>query len=297
MLTLAHYPPAVLAWFSLATLLNVAACDDGKSGRSSGRASLQFIGAAGATKALSASQIAKRFAPEVIQLWDPSYKGNKRYRAVKLAPLLRAGLGLSATELKAQKLLFVATDGYKVAIDGARLARGEPYLALGDADHPPWVEIPGHRGTSPGPFYVVWKAKEARDQKRFPWPWALATVRLAPKDPYARTVPLDSPADGPARRGHQLFLRDCVRCHAINQQGGNLGPDLNVPKNVFEYRDEALLRAFIKDPKAYRYGNMPAQPQLSPRDLDDVLAYLRAMKAHQHDPAAAPKSTVRSPAR
>lgn len=281
----------------LSCLLSLAACK-GSGPQQSGGATLSFVGAEG-SKTLSAGQLAERFSAAVIELWDPSYKSNKRYRAVKLGPVLQAGLGLSADALKRQKLLFVATDGYKVAIDGERLATGQPYLALGDADHPPWTEIPGHRGVSPGPFYVVWKAEQARDQKRFPWPWALATVRLAPKDLYAKTVPVGSPAGGPARRGHKLFLRDCVRCHAINQQGGNLGPDLNVPKNVFEYREEKLLREFIKNPKAYRYGNMPAQPQLSKRDLDDVLAYLKAMKAHKHAPQEkkAEKAGIRGPAR
>jgi mono/diheme cytochrome c family protein len=270
----------------LLCLLALAACKPSAPSGKGGGATLAFVGAKGTKRAFDRGEIAARFSPAKVEVWDPSYKGKKRYRAVKLAPLLQAGLGLSAAELRRQKLLFVATDGYKVAIDGERLAVGEPYLALGDADHPPWTEIPGHRGISPGPFYVVWKAKQARDQKRFPWPWALATVRVAPKDLYAKTVPVSSPAGGPARRGHKLFIRDCVRCHAINQQGGNLGPDLNVPKNVLEYRSEQLLRAFIKNPKVYRYGNMPAQPQLSSRDLDDLLAYLRAMRAHKHDPKA-----------
>jgi hypothetical protein len=69
-----------------------------------------------------------------------------------------------------------------------------------------------------------------------------------------------------------------VKCHAINQQGGRVGPELNVPQNVTEYRDEAFLRAWIKNPFTFRVSAMPPSPQLSDADVTSLLRYLASMK-------------------
>ena len=39
------------------------------------------------------------------------------------------------------------------------------------------------------------------------------------------------------------------------------------------YRPAAQIRAYIKDPRTFRYGNMPAQPQLREQDLDALHAF------------------------
>ena len=44
------------------------------------------------------------------------------------------------------------------------------------------------------------------------------------------------------------------------------------------------IRAYIKDPLAFRYGMMPGNPDLDERALDDLVAYLRAMAKRKHDP-------------
>ena len=44
------------------------------------------------------------------------------------------------------------------------------------------------------------------------------------------------------------------------------------------------IKAYIHDPKTFRYGNMPAHPDLSPTDLDALIAYFRAMARRKHDP-------------
>jgi len=75
-----------------------------------------------------------------------------------------------------------------------------------------------------------------------------------------------------------------MACHAINGEGGTVGPDLNVPQSIVEYRPVPQIKAYVRDPATFRYGNMPAHPDLSGADLDALVAYFRAMKDRKHDP-------------
>jgi hypothetical protein len=59
-----------------------------------------------------------------------------------------------------------------------------------------------------------------------------------------------------------------------------------VPQSVVEYRPGEQIRAYIRDPRAFRYGNMPAHPGLNDADLDGLLAYFTTMKDHKNDPDA-----------
>ena len=46
-------------------------------------------------------------------------------------------------------------------------------------------------------------------------------------------------------------------------KGGKMGPELNVPKNILEYRDREQLAAFIKNPQAFRFGSLMPPTALS----------------------------------
>jgi mono/diheme cytochrome c family protein len=99
-------------------------------------------------------------------------------------------------------------------------------------------------------------------------------------------LPKGEPSDGEAMRGYHIFRERCVRCHAINREGGNVGPELNVPQSIVAYRPEPQIRAYIRNPLTFRYGAMPANPDLSERDLDALIAYFRAMSTRPYDPQA-----------
>ncbi|MEL6543037.1 MAG: cytochrome c [Myxococcota bacterium] len=213
---------------------------------------------------------------QTIEVEDPNHHRTKRYLAVPLLPVLLSGLELTEEQLAKKTLIFEALDGYASPAPGDVVRQKGAWLAIDDLDGAGWVSI-GEKKASPGPLYVVW-AGEKRDPKVYPWPWALARVRVASiAEEYADASPGEN-ASELVRQGHTLFLNQCVRCHAINRAGGRLGPELNVPQSIVEYRPEEQIRAYIRNPLTFRYGNMPANPHLGEEDLDALLAYFRVMK-------------------
>jgi mono/diheme cytochrome c family protein len=103
--------------------------------------------------------------------------------------------------------------------------------------------------------------------------------------------PTLSPRD-PARRGFDVFVRNCSVCHTVNLGGdASVGPDLNVPYNPTEYIRPDALRRLIRDPQSLRrwpQARMPAFPSrvISDRELTDLLAYLRHMADRRVSSAA-----------
>ena len=63
-----------------------------------------------------------------------------------------------------------------------------------------------------------------------------------------------------------------------------------MPRSIVDYRTAAWIRAYVRNPQATRYTSMPAHPQFSEADLDDLIAYFIAMSARKHDPRAGAES-------
>ncbi len=239
--------------------------------------------------------------PTTIALDDPYYGRRKRYRACPLANVLRLGFGdLDAAAAAGADVFFHARDGYvkPASIDRVREPGG--YLAFADADRmhgddPGWEPI-DRRQVDPGPYYVVWENPKEHDALRYPWPYQLAAIEIASyAERYPHTAPAGLPADAPAWAGFAIFRRDCVACHAMNGEGGTIGPELNVPRSIVEYRPTDQLKAFIRDPQSFRYTSMPPHEYLTGADLDALIAYFTAMRDRKHDPKAAAAARVEAP--
>lgn len=229
------------------------------------------------------SQLKAKVAPETVTGFDPYYQRAKRWQGLPLEPVLRLAFPpFSGAELKNLEFTLRARDGYTVPVSGSRLLEGGAYLAFADADGP-WEPI-GTQRADPSPWYLVWKGETQADLNTHPRPWALDSISI---EPFEAVFPLVVPKSKDPRvaEGFSIFRQHCVKCHAINQQGGRVGPELNVPKNVTEYRDEAFLRAWIKNPFAFRISVMPPSPQLSEDDLTALLSYLASMKDSKIDVA------------
>ncbi len=222
---------------------------------------------------------------EDVEGLDPYYEKDKRFRAVELVDVLERVYHPLGLDLKAQEFILRASDGYTVLMSGERIVSGRPLLAYADLEHEGWEPI-GPQKANPGPFYMVWSGSEQRDPEQYPRPWQLARIEIAPfEQVFPKTLPKGVPKEDAAWRGFAIYKDQCVRCHAMNQQGGRVGPEFNVPQNITEYRPEEQIRAYIRNPRTFRYGNMPPFAHLSDGDLDDIMAYLRAMKERKDDPA------------
>jgi len=222
---------------------------------------------------------------------DPYYARPKVFLACPLARVFELGFGTSPGALGDANVFFRALDGYVKPASARLLAEPGAYLAFADADpavasQSNWEPI-DRRQVDPGPFYLVWTGAGQADPHLYPWPYQLAAIEIAPFEArYPHTSPVGEPAASPAWRGFAIFRRECVACHAVNGEGGAVGPELNVPRSIVEYRPEEQLKAFVRDPQSFRYTSMPSNPHLSDADLDAIVAYFRAMSARKVDPRA-----------
>lgn len=225
----------------------------------------------------------------VVESDDPYYGQRRRFRALPLNELLVFAFQTDLASLRAQSFVLRALDGYAVPVQGTRLLEGGAYLAFDDVDVPGFAPI-GPQQVSPAPTYLVWTQPGQNNLDTHPRPWQLSTIEIAPIEAlYPHTVPSGVEAGGAAHHGYRVFLDHCIKCHAINREGGRVGPELNVPQSIVEYRPLAQIRAYIKDPASFRYGAMPAHPQLTDTDLDGLIEYFTLMATQKHDRDAAAK--------
>jgi mono/diheme cytochrome c family protein len=273
------YAPSLRAHAALALLGLALGC----SRTPAPEGSLAFTRDGRETRQLAFEALARDAAVRVVQTQDPYYGTSKRFRALPVADLLARGFDEPLETLRKRSFVLSARDGYAVPIDGARLLDGHAFVAIDDVDVPGFAPI-GPQQVSPAPAYLVWEGSTGPELESHPRPWQLASIAIVdPLTLYPHTVPDGEPSESAARRGYQLFRERCIRCHAINREGGRVGPDLNVPQSIVAYRPEGQIRAYIQNPLTFRYGAMPPNPDLTEPDLDALLAYFRAMATRPHD--------------
>ena len=243
---------------------------------------LTITTAAGTMSFAPAALLALPSATTVTIPNDIAYRREMVFHAVPMASVL-AGVTPD------QSIRFVATDGFVATLPAAPLlARGDgavAYLAI-EATDAPWPPLKAGETATAGPFYMVWLRPERGAITQEQWPYQIARIEVVA--PLAKRYPMLLPSAGlsatsPARRGYEVFARNCAVCHTLNLGGdATIGPDLNLPYNPTEYMRVDALRRLIRDPQSLRRwpaSKMPAfsTKALSDRDLTDLLAYLRHM--------------------
>lgn len=237
------------------------------------------------------SQLLARDDAQAIKVkGDVAYGRPMAYQAVPLASLLE-GLEIPAeTVIEA-----VATDGFAAQLPVDLLVNTDSKGAVAwvavEPPGAPWPPLPG-KPMSAGPFYLVWTGDQAATVRSEQWPYQMARLVTQPS-PASRwpqlAVDAALPASDPIRSGQSLFVTQCLACHKLNGVGsGDMGPDLNRPMSPTEYLSPPALHALIRDPASVRdwpdrkmQGFTPQQ--LTDREIDQVIAYLRHMAGRRNN--------------
>jgi mono/diheme cytochrome c family protein len=248
---------------------------------------------------ISTTELAKLVAPVDVEIWEPHEKRKERFKAFPADALFAKIYGDGWK--KSEEALFTCTDGFQPSIPLAEFAAHRGYLAFARADEHDFsvVSPDSHERVPMGPLYLVWENiadASIREQGTVPgWPYQVSTIDLIR---FADRFPHMAPPTGSsaaARRGFLEFRKRCLACHTVNGEGGGKGVELNYPANPTEYWREDWLKKWIVDPAGVRYNTeMHPFDKNGPdwrRDLDDVLAYLSAMKENKIRPKDVPEPT------
>lgn len=216
---------------------------------------------------------------------DPVYKTTKEYQAYPLTEILKKVSVPASSKADNLVVVFTAVDGYKVSMAYQDAIHEQGYFAFKDNAAPNnklWLDFKfGKQTMTPAPYYLIWP-KKGLDEWRYPWPFQLASLSLQPAKAYFGAAAPNG-GDEQANNGFNLFSRYCIRCHSINLSGGEVGPELNVPKNITEYFKESELAKFILNAPSYRAGTkMPVFENLiSLDDAHAIVSYLKQMKSEK----------------
>ncbi|MBM7073310.1 cytochrome c [Shewanella sp. 202IG2-18] len=233
----------------------------------------------GKSQTIKLKDIQKHVPAYEVTLFNPAYKKTITYRAFKFAEVAKLG---KIDIHSSSQISFIARDGYEAVMSKNILKRfPEPWLAFEELNTKNGevfsLVAEGKEITDPAPFYLMWQQPDSYEA--FPWPFAISQISVNTKyDQYFALKPKHK-LTAQVERGYFIFKTRCMACHSINLIGGTIGPELNIPKNITEYRSMSFLKAWIKDPSSFRARNrMTNFGKVTEKEIDDVLAYIQYMK-------------------
>jgi len=239
----------------------------------------------GQKKTLSPRQLSTLKTAE-LKVTNPVLKKEKTYLGYWLSDVLKLAGFKDADRARGDEILFTCADGYQPSVHYKKAEDIRLFLAFQEKGNPKrWQKVPqGKAFVTPAPFYVMGPTAETYEV--FPWPYQVVALEIISfREKYPKLYPaglekLD--ASSPVFRGFDIFKDNCIACHTVNLQGGDLGPELNIPKNITEYWDRDTLKEFIADASSFRArSKMTSFKHLGPDYIDDVVTYLEHMKDHK----------------
>lgn len=209
---------------------------------------------------------------------DHVFNEVKNYIAYPLRETLKPYLDeLGVGEDSDGLVTFTCSDGYQPTQKISELMSAEGFLAFQDLalkdTGKSWPDSVSEKFV---PLYLVWK-NIPYDETTLGWPYGLIKIKIEK----ANTLydPITPHSEPTAMKGFELYKKHCIKCHSINKIGGNLGPEMNYPKNITEYWPKTNIIAFVKNPQSFRYNaKMPAIDYLEEEDYLEILNYLEFAK-------------------
>ena len=213
---------------------------------------------------------------------DPVYHKEKKFFVVNASALIKNEIDLTKIDPKNTKIVFECADGYKPEMPLELFLNANPYLAYRDADAPKgsdWETIvKDNNEMNAAPFYIVYTSVSEKDSL-YKWPYNLVKIYLEPLNKStAELFPLKNRKLEP---GYVLFKNQCSTCHAINDIGGTMGPELNYPKSVTEYWKEKELVDYIVNPASFRNKVKMPTLGLSKQQSQQIVDYLKYMSENK----------------
>lgn len=234
---------------------------------------IEFIVSGESRKFVTIYEMKNMVKPQKITYFDPYYAKSKTFEAFPIGKLLFKVFGKHLKSHDFTNVVFIALDGYRAISSIEILQEAGGYLAFRDTEFPDWEPV-GRKRANPGPFYLFWTEKDQSAENGYPWPWQVAAIRLVRfQDEYPKVFPQGVAKNSSVYHGFEIFRKLCFRCHAISNQGGKIGPDLNEPQNILTYRSIGMVKAMIKEPSKFRHTYMPDHPHLTENDLDSLIDF------------------------
>lgn len=233
-------------------------------------------------KKISLSDLVSRFGDKTIEVDDYYLLRKMRYRAIPMVPLLKS---LAAEAVQYDEIVFRCADGYLAHVTRADFDAGKLanfHLAYGEDGTRFKSKIPqGKAEISPEPFYAV--ATDKASFKALSWPYEVVAIELVDFKTKFPALYFTGMGDhSEAAKGFAVFRKECLKCHSLNLQGGDIGPELNIPRNITEYRDKTFLKAFIRNASSFRAkSKMPSFEHLKDTEIVEVITYLKAMRLYK----------------
>ncbi len=214
---------------------------------------------------------------EIIVEDDPVYHKRKRYLATPFLPILKAQEGFAEINVTNTKIVFECEDGYKPEMPLEKFLTKPSFIAQKDLDAPKgsdWEQImkDGHQMKTE-PFYIIYEGVNSTEHD-FKWPYNLIKIHLEPLHQNDNEL---VPKNENFMAGYKIFVNQCQVCHAINNIGGNMGPELNYPQSVTSYWKRASLVEFIMNPASFRANVKMPKPSINKTQTEQIVAYLEYM--------------------
>lgn len=231
------------------------------------------------SQTFSLKDLKEKLAIFTITIDDPVYKKKKSFDGFLLTDVLKL---LGPMPQDADELIFRSRDGYSPSLPLTKAQAQRAIIAFREhGAGPAWEKVQqGKAWVSPAPYYLVWEAGAALGNT-YPWPYQLVKIEVVSfKEKYPKVFPDKAKRDSAVMRGFVHFKTECMTCHSINLQGGDLGPELNIPKNITEYWDKDVLKQFIRNASSFREkSKMPKfTDKLTESDVAEIVEYLEHMK-------------------